>query len=318
MPWHESSIQKVGIYTLRIVPQLVHVTDHYPTSGLHVIATARNTEQIKDLESLGMSTLALDVTDSESIASAKTEVEALTGGKLDILVNNAYVYPATPPPRRPSSPTSIAFYIKLTLLASGRNLTLPALDAPLSEARLCFETNFFSVHAITQTFTPLLIAASPSLILNIGSVAAIVPYTFGALYGASKAALHSYSNTLRLELEPYGVRVLVVVTGGVKSRIARTERMLPEGSLYVDIESDFERRVKHSQEGAMETGVYAREVVRQALKGRPKKWFWWGNKAALIKFIDGWVGGWLFDLIMPGMFGLRRLKGILAARKKKV
>jgi 1-acylglycerone phosphate reductase len=249
---------------------------------------------------MGMSTLALDVTNSESIASAKTEVEELTGGKLYILVNNAYVSPL-PLPFFPNS-------LSNKPPNSGRNLTLPALDVPLSEARLTFETNFFSILALTQTFTPLLIAASPSLILNIGSVAAIVPYAFGSVYGASKAALHSWSNTLRLELEPFGVRVQVVVTGGVKSRIARTERGLPEGSLYLEVQEEFGRRVRHSQEGAMETGVYAREVVREALREVPRKWVWWGNRAGLVRFVEGWIGGWVWDLVMPRMFGLVRLR----------
>ena len=59
--------------------------------GLHVIATARTKEAIQDLEALGMSTLSLEVTSSESIAEARMQVEKLTGGKLDILVNNAWV-----------------------------------------------------------------------------------------------------------------------------------------------------------------------------------------------------------------------------------
>jgi 1-acylglycerone phosphate reductase len=58
-------------------------------TGLHVIATARNQGTIADLEAMGMSTLSLDVTSSESIAAAKKEVEVLGKGKLDILVNNA-------------------------------------------------------------------------------------------------------------------------------------------------------------------------------------------------------------------------------------
>jgi 1-acylglycerone phosphate reductase len=58
-------------------------------SGLHVIATARNKDVLKDLESVGMSTLSLDVTNAKDIENARKEVEALTGGKLDILVNNA-------------------------------------------------------------------------------------------------------------------------------------------------------------------------------------------------------------------------------------
>ncbi|CZR63966.1 related to 1-acyldihydroxyacetone-phosphate reductase [Phialocephala subalpina] len=258
----------------------------FHSKGLHVIATARDKIVLADLEELGMTTLSLDVTNTDNIREAKTEVEKLTGGRLDILVNNA-----------------------------GRNCTMPALDVDLNDARACFETNFFSIITITQTFTPLLIA-SKGLILNIGSVAAIVPYVFGSVYNASKAALHAFSNTLRLELEPFGVRVLVVVTGGVKSRIARTERVLPEGSLYVDIESSFERRVKHSQEGAMLAEVYARGVVREALKSdwRQKKWMWRGNKSALVWGVWNFLGNWAFDMALPRMFGLDRLRRIVRGR----
>lgn len=57
--------------------------------GLHVIATARRPEVLTELGALGMSTLALDVTDAESIKTCHDEVAKLTNGKLDILVNNA-------------------------------------------------------------------------------------------------------------------------------------------------------------------------------------------------------------------------------------
>ncbi|KUJ14354.1 short chain dehydrogenase/reductase-like protein [Mollisia scopiformis] len=256
----------------------------FHSKGLHVIATARDKVVLKDLEDLGMTILSLDVTSKASTLEAKMAVEKLTGGGLDILVNNA-----------------------------GRNCTMPALDVDVTDARACFETNLFSIIQLTQTFTPLLIA-SKGLILNIGSIAAIVPYVFGSVYNASKAALHAFSNTLRLELEPFDVRVLVVVTGGVKSRIARTERVLPEGSLYVDIEDSFQRRVKHSQEGAMPAEVYARGVVREALKGRTKKQVWRGNKSGLVWWVWNFLGGWVFDLVVPGMFGLDRLRRIVKER----
>ncbi|KAG4423836.1 hypothetical protein IFR04_002981 [Cadophora malorum] len=259
----------------------------FHAKGLHVIATARTKEAVQDLEALGMSTVSLEVTSSESIADARMQVEKLTGGKLDILINNA-----------------------------GRNCTMPALEVDLDDARGCFETNLFAVIAITQSFTPFLIA-SKGLILNIGSVAAIIPYVFGSVYNASKAALHSYSQTLRLELEPFDVRVLVVVTGGVQSRIARTDRVLGKESLYLDISQDFERRVKHSQDGAMKADDYARGVVREALKPawRQKKWLWRGNKSALVWFVYTWLGSWVFDRILPRMFGLDRLKRIVRGRK---
>jgi 1-acylglycerone phosphate reductase len=58
-------------------------------AGLYVIATARNKDVLKDLEGMGMSTLSLDVTNPEDVENARKEVEVLTSGKLDILVNNA-------------------------------------------------------------------------------------------------------------------------------------------------------------------------------------------------------------------------------------
>jgi len=69
-----------------------------PSPGFHVIATARSRDAIKDLEAVGISTLSLEVTNPESIAAAKKEVDALAGGYLDILVNNAYAPPARPIP----------------------------------------------------------------------------------------------------------------------------------------------------------------------------------------------------------------------------
>jgi 1-acylglycerone phosphate reductase len=69
---------------------------------VHVIATARNPAVLEEMAKLGMTTLALDVTNAESIKSCHHAVSALTGGKLDILVNNACV-PFSPPPYRHSN-----------------------------------------------------------------------------------------------------------------------------------------------------------------------------------------------------------------------
>lgn len=63
----------------------------FHSQGLHVIATARDREKIKDLEALGLTTLSLEVTSLESILAAKEAISELTGGGLDILVNNAWV-----------------------------------------------------------------------------------------------------------------------------------------------------------------------------------------------------------------------------------
>jgi len=264
--------------------------EEFHAKGLHVIATARDAAVLSDLKAMGMTTLSFEVTNNDNVKAIKEEVEKLTGGKLDILVNNA-----------------------------GKNYTVPAVDVDLDEARHTFETNFFSVVAITQAFTPLLVA-SKGLIINIGSVAGIMPYAYGAIYNATKAALHSYSNTLRLELEPYDVSVMVVVTGGVQSNIARTQRDLPEGSLYLPINKEYKERLTHSQQGAMSHDVYAKGVVAAALKPKPTKWLWRGNRTLLIWFLQRFFGIEVFDRIFPRMFGLDKLKAIVRSRatSKKV
>jgi 1-acylglycerone phosphate reductase len=61
----------------------------FNAKGFHVLATARRTASIDDLEALGITPLALDVDSPDSIAALKKAVEALTGGRLDMLINNA-------------------------------------------------------------------------------------------------------------------------------------------------------------------------------------------------------------------------------------
>ncbi|KAG9241010.1 short chain dehydrogenase/reductase-like protein [Calycina marina] len=277
---------KKGSYSFDLLYQSAGSLLTYIDIGLHVIASARSRDTLKDLEELGISTVSLEVTNAESREAAGKEIEKLTDGKLDILVNNA-----------------------------GRNLTLPAMDVDLDEARDCFEVNFIAVVAVTQILIPQLIAAK-GLILNVGSIAGIVPYVFGSIYNATKAALHSWSSTLRLELEPFNVRVMVVVTGGVQSRIARNDRQLPEGSLYLPINAEFQRRVKHSQEVGMPNQNYAKSIVASALKKRPSKWVWQGAKSWQVWFVANWLGAWVFDILLPRMFGLVRLKALLRMKGK--
>ncbi|CAK41829.1 hypothetical protein CBS63078_3683 [Aspergillus niger] len=215
-------------------------------NGLRVFATARDAKTIEDLASIGIETLSLTVDDEESVRRCFAEVKGKLGEKgLDYLVNNA-----------------------------GRNYTVPAMEAELSEIRDTFETNFVAVVHICQTFLPLLMKAKGTIV-QIGSVAGVVPYVFGSVYNASKAAVHSFSDALRVELAPFGVHVTTVITGGVQSRIARVKRTLVPGSIYAPIEDEYNRRVVHSQAGAMPNEAYARSVVTQVLYGSaPWRWIW--------------------------------------------
>ena len=180
--------------------------------------------------------------------------------------------------------------------------------------------------AMCATFAPLLIAAR-GLIINIASLAAITPYVFGSVYCASKGAVTAYSRTLRLELQPFGVRVMVAMAGTVRSQIAsKTHRSLPEGSIYERVRGLFERRLTFSQNNKTEgTDEFARKLVRGALAGeaplllrawfgRPD-WFWAGGWAGKV-WLSTWFGEWLLDFVMYRMIGMKQLEKVLREEER--
>lgn len=199
----------------------------------------------------------------------------------------------------------------------------------MDDVRQTFETNVFGVFATCQAFSDQLIAAK-GLIINIASLAAVTPYVFGSIYCASKGAVASYSRTLRQELRPFGVRVMVAMTGTVRSNIAsHTHRELPADSIYQRIKEVFLWRLTYSQNHAtMGTEEYARKLVTKALKpevssilrswfGRPD-WFWCGGMAPLV-WLGNTIGEWLVDTVVYKKFRLTELERVLkleAAQKK--
>ncbi|KAJ4287842.1 NADPH-dependent 1-acyl dihydroxyacetone phosphate reductase [Collariella sp. IMI 366227] len=250
--------------------------------GVHVFATARNPAVLAEMADMGMTCLPLDVTNEESIKACHDDVSKITGGKLDILVNNAYIpFPFFPHP----SPL-------FTNPSSGRTHTHPATDISLPDVRETFETNVFGVMAMVASFSDLLISAR-GLIINIASLAAITPYAFGSVYCASKGAITAYSRTLRLELKPFGVRVMVAMTG--------------------------------TNNATVETGDYARRLVGKALAkewpmvlrawlGRPD-WFWAGGMATKVWFAS-WVGEWVTDVVAYRMIGLNKIEEVLREEER--
>ena len=260
--------------------------------------------------------MSLEVDQPDQVERCRDEVASLTGGKLDYLVNNAgrssFSALSSHTSQLGSSWEALEKEVEALHTNSNPDYTIPALDATLPEIQSTFSTNLFAVMHICTVFSPLLVR-SRGTIVQIGSIAAIIPYAFGSVYNASKAALHSYSDSLRVELAPFGVSVITVVTGGVKSNIARTERVLPEGSLYADLEENYQRRQKYSQEVGMDNAVYARKVVGEVLAGDGWIWkrrtIWAGGSANMVKWVSMFLGteSGLWDWLMTRMFGLGRL-----------
>ncbi|MCJ1310810.1 hypothetical protein MMC25_004477 [Agyrium rufum] len=259
----------------------------FHSRGYRVLATARNASHITSLSDLGIETLSLTVDDHESVAACFSEVSKLLrsnsgSGGLNYLINNA-----------------------------GKGYTCPATDLDMAEVASLFETNLFAVMNMCKTFTPLLIAAQGTIV-QIGSVAGILPYVWGSAYSASKAALHAYSDTLRVELRPFGVHVVVAVTGGVKSNIARTKRELGEDSLYRPLQKEWEARLVQSQTMGIQTEVYAKSLVNQVLATR-QGWFglrnsvWVGNGSGISWFINAFLPVGTKEGLFYWMFNLGKL-----------
>lgn len=193
----------------------------------------------------------------------------------------------------------------------------------MHEVQETFDANVFSIMKLCKVFAPMLIEAKGTIVQT-GSLAGVMPYVFASVYAASKAALHAYSDTLRVELAPLGVRVITIVTGGVKSNIARTHRELPPGSFYVPIADQYEDRLTLSQQMGMDTQQYARSCVRHVIGGESwlglvtKRWVWEGKMSWVVWLAWNYLPRGVLDWYFATKYKLGRLRGTAGPDKKSV
>ena len=204
---------------------------------------------------------------------------------------------------------------------AGINFTVPCLDVNISEAKAVFDTNVWAVMRLCQVFAPQLIQAKGTIVM-IGSLGAILPYAFGCVYNASKAALHAYANTLRVELAPFDVKVITIVSGGAKTNLAtRIKRVLPEDSYYADLDEAYQRRQLYANEVGMPVEEYAETLVDQIVPGggpwpwrwifkdARQRWIWHGAKSGLVYWlVGGWTWSGIFDWYFTRIFQLNKLR----------
>jgi len=156
-------------------------------AGFTVYATARRPETLTGLSSRGLRTLALDVTDEESMTTAVAAVEA-EAGAVGVLINNA-----------------------------GYGLYGPVEQLPMAEIRRQFETNFFGLVRLTQLVLPGMRRQGRGRILNVSSMGGRITLPGGAFYHASKYAVEAFSDALRMEVAQFGIDVVLIEPGPVKT-----------------------------------------------------------------------------------------------------
>jgi NAD(P)-dependent dehydrogenase (short-subunit alcohol dehydrogenase family) len=159
--------------------------------GFDVFAGVRKAQDGERLarEVAGVTPLQIDVTDAGSIADAATTVEAATGGRLHGLVNNA-----------------------------GVAVPAPIEHQPIEDFRRQIEVNLIGQVAVTQAFLPQLRAAR-GRIVNMSSIGGKVAVPLLGAYAASKFGMEGFSDSLRRELRPWGIRVSVVEPGTIATPI---------------------------------------------------------------------------------------------------
>ena len=224
-------------------------------AGLRVYATARDTSKMASLSRAGIETLSLDISSAESIAACVAKIPSL-----DILVNNA-----------------------------GTSYSMPISDMSIDYAKGLFDVNVWAQLAVTQAFLPLLIK-SKGMVVNQTSVVAVAPGPFQSAYNASKAALSMFSDCLRLELEPIGVKVIDLKTGGVLSNMIKNQKeqtpiTLPKGSLYEPAQEAVEAAMRHDAMADQGTPAaqWAKEVVGDLLSKKPPLVVWRGSHARALR-----------------------------------
>ncbi|KAK5053903.1 hypothetical protein LTR84_001865 [Exophiala bonariae] len=236
-----------------------------------VFATARNPSKIAHFAALGIETLQLDVEDEGSIRTCVKEVEILTGGVLDLLINN-----------------------------SGVGYNMPLADVDIAIAQSVFNLNVFSVLAVTNAFLPLLLRSAASgrdpVIANQVSISAATPVPWIGIYGASKAALAHLTDTMRVEMSCFGVHVVNLMTGMVATNFGSNtkkaeqgeEATLPTNSIWTPARAVVERCLAGEAftQTAMPVDQYAEAVVKAIVEkpGNPPVRIWKGASAFLVWF----------------------------------
>jgi 1-acylglycerone phosphate reductase len=153
-------------------------------------------------------------------------------------------------------------------------LSVPRLKSICPKQKICLEETFFP-----QTFFPQILLAKRTIV-NVGSVAGHMPLPFYSVFSATKAALYAYSECMRVELAPFGIKVVYIQAGNVKTdgMRLRGRTALNENSLFKPIEDGFLERQEIAATTGMDPDGFAKQLVQKVLTGTGKV-IWIGESA---------------------------------------
>ena len=222
-----------------------------------VIATGRNRNSLEKLSSLGAHTMILDVTNEKDIDTVFNDIE-LKFSRLDVLVNNA---------------------------GYGQFGSIEETDD--KSARKQFDTNVFGLAAVTRRFLPLMRKYRTGRIINVSSIAGRISIPCGGWYAGSKHAVEAISDALRWEVKQFGIKVIVIQPGPIKTGFSTTVKnqmaVKSENSPYDEILKAVLNAGNKSSGGKVES--CAKTIYKAASSKRPKIRYILTKEAWLIKII---------------------------------
>lgn len=231
-------------------------------NGYHTFATMRNTkksdslEEIIKKERLNLNIRELDVNDDTSIENT---INCITreANRIDVLINNA-----------------------------GYGLVGFFEDLTLDEIRNQFETNFFGVLNITKKIIPIMRLQKSGTIINVSSGAGQVGFPGISAYVSTKFAIEGFSESLMYELFPYGIKVVIIEPGVIKTNFFRncivSEHSMKKSSPYSRSLDKFQKNVELMQEHATSPFDVAKVILQVLGNNEPKQRYIVGNDVAMI------------------------------------
>jgi NAD(P)-dependent dehydrogenase (short-subunit alcohol dehydrogenase family) len=244
--------------------------------GELVYATARRLESISELETRGCKLLQLDVTDETTMKEAVAEIES-EHGSVGILVNNA-----------------------------GFGLHGAAEETPLEDVRSQFETNFFGLVRLTQLVLPAMRRQRWGRIVNVSSMGGKITFPGGAYYHSTKHALEAFSDALRFELRPFGVDVIVVEPGLIKTRFGEVSVQTvndTETGPYASFNRALQSRISDAYDGvigrfAVGPEVVAKTIAKAAKSRSPRARYLVPSKIAALLIMKRLLPDRAFDALL--------------------
>jgi short-subunit dehydrogenase len=231
-------------------------------NGFRTFATMRNTKKSDSLqeiirkEGLDVSIQQLDVNNNASIENTINNIKN-EANRIDVLINNA-----------------------------GFGLVGFFEDLTLDEIRDQFETNFFGVLNITKKIIPIMRLQKSGTIINISSGAGQVGFPGISAYVSTKFAIEGFSESLTYELLPYGIKVVIIEPGVIKTNFFRnckvSEHSVKKNSTYSTSLDKFQKNIEIMQEHPTSPTDVAKVIIQVLGNSEPKQRYIVGNDVAMI------------------------------------